>query len=121
MRLVITFDDSLFPSLADFYPAEYGASVRGGSDLAAPGEGGVRHRVYVEPFNSAARIETHRSPEGVKQVSFFTQANPGAAVDSAIAFAIEIAPAYPIDHLRLTFLHDRHAAVTETRIEAIDG
>ncbi|KIN91586.1 hypothetical protein [Thauera sp. SWB20] len=43
------------------------------------------------------------------------------AVDSAIAFEIEIAPAYPIDHLRLTFLHDRHAAVTETRIEAIDG
>ena len=90
MRLVITFDDSLFPSLADFYPAEYGASVRGGSDLAAPGEGGVRHRVYVEPFNSAARIETRRSPEGVKQVSFFTQANPGAAVDSAIVWGNKI-------------------------------
>lgn len=41
-------------------------------------------------------------------------------VDSAIAFEIEVAPAYPIDRLRLTFLHDRHAAVTETRIETID-
>jgi hypothetical protein len=44
---------------------------------------------------------------------------PGA--ESMLAFEIEIAPAYPIDRLRLTFLHDRHAAVTDTRIEAVDG
>lgn len=43
------------------------------------------------------------------------------SAESTIAFEIEIAPAYPIDRLRLTFLHDRHAAVTETRIEAVDG
>ena len=41
--------------------------------------------------------------------------------DSTLAFEIEIAPAYPIDKLRITFLHDRHAAVADTRIEAVNG
>jgi hypothetical protein len=40
---------------------------------------------------------------------------------TTIAFEIEIAPAYPIDRLRVTFLQDRHAALTDTRIEALDG
>lgn len=41
--------------------------------------------------------------------------------ESTLAFEIEIAPAYPIDRLRITFLHDRHDAVADTRIEAVDG
>lgn len=41
--------------------------------------------------------------------------------ESTIGFEIEIAPAYPIDRLRITFLHDRHAAAADTRIEAVDG
>jgi hypothetical protein len=41
--------------------------------------------------------------------------------EAALAFEIEIAPAYPIDRLRITFLQDRHASVADTRIEAEDG
>nr|WP_211163113.1 hypothetical protein [Aromatoleum diolicum] len=41
--------------------------------------------------------------------------------ESTIGFEIEIAPAYPIDRLRITFLHDRHAGAADARIEAIDG
>lgn len=41
--------------------------------------------------------------------------------ESTLAFEVEIAPAFPIDRLRLTFLHERHAALTDTRIEAFDG
>lgn len=41
--------------------------------------------------------------------------------DNVIAFDIEIAPAYPIDRLRITFLQDRHSAGTSTSIEVSNG
>lgn len=44
---------------------------------------------------------------------------PGA--ESTLAFEIEVALAYPLDRIRITFLQDRHASVADTQIEAIDG
>jgi len=39
--------------------------------------------------------------------------------ESTLVFDIEIAPAYPIDRIRLTFVHDRHAG--DSRVEVTDG
>lgn len=36
--------------------------------------------------------------------------------ESSLMFDIEIAPAYPIDRIRLTFVHDRHAGGTRVRV-----
>ena len=41
--------------------------------------------------------------------------------ESTISFDIEIAPAYPLDLIRITFAHDRHAGGVETSIEAAHG
>lgn len=71
-------------------------------------------RAFFERLHEAGALRGAR-PESAYRI----RAIP--APESTIAFEIEIAPAYPIDRLRLTFLHDRHAAVTETRIEAADG
>lgn len=47
-----------------------------------------------------------------------TQRNDGETV---IAFDIEIAPAYPIDRLRITFMQDRHSAASSANIEVANG
>lgn len=39
--------------------------------------------------------------------------------EAALVFDIEIAPAYPIDRIRLTFVHDRHAGGTQ--VELVDA
>jgi hypothetical protein len=41
--------------------------------------------------------------------------------ESTLIFDIEIAPAFPLDLIRITFLQDRHAETIATRLEAIDG
>ncbi len=41
--------------------------------------------------------------------------------ESTIIFDIELAPAYPLDLIRITFAHDRHAGGVETAIEASHG
>lgn len=41
--------------------------------------------------------------------------------DSTLIFDIEIAPAYPLDLIRITFLQDRHAETVSTQLEALDG
>nr|WP_246264631.1 hypothetical protein [Aromatoleum toluvorans] len=71
-------------------------------------------RAFFERLHEAGALRGAR-PESAYRI----RAIPSA--ESTIAFEIEIAPACPIDRLRLTFLHDRHAAVTETRIEAVAG
>ena len=98
-------------------------------------EAGIRvastnHRIEAAAATTedAALLGVRRSSP-LLQVGRTTTTREGRLVElgvdryraGAIAFEIEVAPAYPIDRLRLTFLHDRHAAVTETRIEAIDG
>ncbi|NMF90555.1 hypothetical protein [Aromatoleum petrolei] len=71
-------------------------------------------RAFFERLHEAGALRGAR-PESAYRIREIPSA------ESTIAFEIEIAPAYPIDRLRLTFLHDRHAAVTDTRIEAVDG
>jgi hypothetical protein len=39
--------------------------------------------------------------------------------ESTLVFDIEIAPAYPIDRIRLTFVHDRHAG--GARVEMLNA
>ena len=41
--------------------------------------------------------------------------------ESTLIFDIEIAPAYPLDLIRITFLQDRHTASVRTLLEAVDG
>jgi len=41
--------------------------------------------------------------------------------DNIIAFDIEIAPAYPIDRLRITFMQDRNSTGASTSIEVTNG
>lgn len=41
--------------------------------------------------------------------------------ESTLIFDIEIAPAYPLDLIRITFLQDRHLASVRTLLEAVDG
>ena len=41
--------------------------------------------------------------------------------DSSIGFDIEIAPAYPIDRLRITFIQDRHSGESNASITASGG
>ncbi|AKU14547.1 hypothetical protein AzCIB_4661 [Azoarcus sp. CIB] len=71
-------------------------------------------RAFFERLHEAGALRGAR-PESAYRIREIP------AAESTIAFEIEIAPAYPIDRLRLTFLHDRHVAVTQTRIEAVDG
>lgn len=40
---------------------------------------------------------------------------------STLAFEIEVALAYPLDRIRVTFLQDHHASGADARIEALDG
>lgn len=54
----------------------------------------------------------------VEDAFTLTQRDAG---DNVIAFDIEIAPAYPIDRLRISFLQDRHSAGTSTAIEVSNG
>jgi hypothetical protein len=41
--------------------------------------------------------------------------------ESTLVFEIEIAPAYPLDLIRITFVQDRHAEQVGTTLEALDG
>ncbi len=41
--------------------------------------------------------------------------------ESTLICDIEIAPAYPLDLIRITFLQDRHTASVRTLLEAVDG
>ena len=66
------------------------------------------------------RLYTLGALRGRKVDEAFTliQRNDG---DSTIAFEIEIAPAYPIDRLRITFMQDRHTAGGSTNVEVSNG
>jgi hypothetical protein len=54
----------------------------------------------------------------VDEAFTLTQRNDG---ESTIAFEIEIAPAYPIDRLRITFMQDRHTAGAGASVEVSNG
>ncbi|HMX69331.1 MAG TPA: hypothetical protein PKA23_10065 [Accumulibacter sp.] len=41
--------------------------------------------------------------------------------ESTLIFDLEIAPAYPLDLIRITFLQDRHTASVRSLLEAVDG
>lgn len=54
----------------------------------------------------------------VEEAFTLTQRNDG---ESTLIFEIEIAPAYPIDRLRITFMQDRHAAGGSSSVEVSNG
>lgn len=66
------------------------------------------------------RLYTLGALRGRKVEEAFTlkQRNDG---ESTIIFEIEIAPAYPIDRLRITFMQDRNTAGSGSRIEVSNG
>ncbi|MCV2218464.1 hypothetical protein [Thauera sp. Sel9] len=71
-------------------------------------------RAFFGRLHAAGALRGAR-PEDAFRIRQLPQA------ESALAFEIEVALAYPLDRIRITFLQDRHASGADTRIEAIDG
>ena len=71
-------------------------------------------RNFFTKLHGLGALRGRRAEDGFT----LTQRNDGEGV---IIFDIEIAPAYPIDRLRITFMQDRHSAGTSTNIESSGG
>ena len=71
-------------------------------------------RAFFGRLHAAGALRGAR-PEDAFRIRQLPQA------ESALTFEIEVALAYPLDRIRITFLQDRHASGADTRIEAIDG
>ncbi len=71
-------------------------------------------RAFFTRLHGLGALRGRRAEDGFT----LTQRNDG---DNVIAFDIEIAPAYPIDRLRITFMQDRHSAASSANIEVANG
>ena len=67
-----------------------------------------------------SRLYSRGALRGANAESAFTLTRRSAG-ESTLAFDIEIAPAYALDRLRITFMQDRHATGEQTTIEVSHG
>ena len=90
--------------MAEFVPYRFSVALFSGEgELLCRGELHARGALRGARPEDAFRVVQHPAPEGV------------------LRFDLEIAPAFPIDRIRLTFVHDRDTGGGTPSLEVTGG